>query len=717
MLYFLVAAMLLLHGAFWGAGLSWLILPRAWRPAWWAFALPLGWALQSAVVWVGAHLPLAGTGAYALVSELIPLALIFWAWRRRRGPIDGRGPAVAAVLIVLASAPLLAPLAQRGAWTLTTSSLGSCDQADYAAGARVLLEFSRQDRVGFLDLPEVTRIGGVERFFDYWLKLNHFSPSAVIAHNAAVFGLEPHQLVSVTAVVLWLSLVPAGFLMARVLGWPSRRRWAAGALLGLTPLGAYAVHHGAMGQVLATHGIVLLTWVLLRGGRAAPVAPGAAFGISVAAFWLIAGSYNFILTIALAPTAAALVARALLDREVRRPLRALGTVGVALAAVMLVFWGRFEGMAERFRLLEQYSFGWPVPLLSPEGWLGMVRDAELHGWPAVGRIVLAVAVTVAAVGVWLGRDRWWRGQALVALAWLVTIAGGWAVLAWESRVRANASYDAFKVITVFLPLLVPVLLGWFAFARGRWFAVAAVGLVAVVAAGAPASLGIARRMADPALRVETSLLALRQVETSRRVASVNLRIEDFWSRLWANALLLRKPQYFPTHTYEARLNTPLRGEWDLRDSVLRSLPVADADVWELNSRFYAVRVGAPGLCAIEFGSGWNAPESSRQLRWRWMNGRQATLVIRRDFPAPLQADLELEWRGIVPQNARLSVNGNPVGRFNVGKRWQKSALTVTLAPGENTLTIEVEAEAVSGGARDQRPLTVALAGLRLRARP
>ena len=77
------------------------------------------------------------------------------------------------VLLVLPVA-----IASRG---LTTLSLGSCDAADYAAGARVLMEFARADRTGFLGLTEVVQVHSVDNFFDYWLRLNHFTPSALMA--------------------------------------------------------------------------------------------------------------------------------------------------------------------------------------------------------------------------------------------------------------------------------------------------------------------------------------------------------------------------------------------------------------------------------------------------------------------------------------------------------------------------------------------------------
>ena len=67
---------------------------------------------------------------------------------------------------------------------LTSFSLGSCDAADYAAGARVFREFASGDRDGFMGLTEVVRILSVDNFYDYWVRLNHFTPSAIAALNA-----------------------------------------------------------------------------------------------------------------------------------------------------------------------------------------------------------------------------------------------------------------------------------------------------------------------------------------------------------------------------------------------------------------------------------------------------------------------------------------------------------------------------------------------------
>ena len=57
-----------------------------------------------------------------------------------------------------------------------------------APGADGVLKIGR---TGFLGLTEVVRVMSVDNFFDYWLRLNHFTPSALIALKSSVLGREP----------------------------------------------------------------------------------------------------------------------------------------------------------------------------------------------------------------------------------------------------------------------------------------------------------------------------------------------------------------------------------------------------------------------------------------------------------------------------------------------------------------------------------------------
>jgi hypothetical protein len=722
MLYYLTAVGLLAHTFFWGAGLSGLIVPREWRRWWWAFAPGLGLALQSAVVWAGAHTTLAGTAVYARWSELLPLTLLLWILFRRdcRGWwSDGlRTQTWGSLVVVMLVAGwiLVWPMAQPGPG-LTSSSLGSCDHADYAAGARVLQEFSKDDRTGFLGLPEVTRVRSAEYFFDFWLRLNHFTPSALLAHNAAVFGVEAYRLVSVTAAALVLLNLPLMLFLARVaLG--VRGEWLLGlvALYALSPLNAYAVHQGALGQLYAAQGIALLTVTVFGATRAAHCGRSvwAFLPMVLAAFWLLAGSYNFILLVCLAPAGAWLAAQLWSRRNWLAMGRVMAVLAVALGLCAVFFWGRFDGLVERFSLFEQYNFGWPVPLFSPEGWLGILQDTGLHAWPTLIRVALSTVV----LGLWVaGLTALWRGrqaQAFAALALVLPVIFGWGVLAWETRVRANASYDAYKILSVFYPGLLTGLCCWGAAAGRARRAVqrgAAVLFGLLLATNFSVALDFHRQMANPPLRADRSIAELGRLEQEPRVASLNMLVEDYWARLWANAFLLRKPQYFLTHTYEGRLNTALKGEWNLSDSPLNFLPLNAEDRVVINARFHAERVAAPGLVTGSFADGWYSEEKTSIDRWRWSNG-QGRILLTNPGAGPVRAALHLRVRAVTPRRLEVRLEEHVIAAPHLDGSHQEIVVeSLLLQPGRTVLILASEAAA---GATDSRRLGVALYGFELR---
>src|SRR5262249_46953307 len=50
----------------------------------------------------------------------------------------------------------------------------------------------------------------------------------------------------------------------------------------------------------------------------------------------------------------------------------------------LVMWDRVIWLIQRLLLFQSHNFGWRIPALSPEGWLGMVQGPTLNGfdsWP------------------------------------------------------------------------------------------------------------------------------------------------------------------------------------------------------------------------------------------------------------------------------------------------------------------------------------------------
>ncbi|MDP3073365.1 MAG: hypothetical protein Q8N18_23945 [Opitutaceae bacterium] len=727
MIHFAVAFALLLHVALWGAGAALLAMPRPWRRLWPVLIVPCGLALQSAVVWAGAHAGLRGTDAYAWASAALPVMLLALALRRhgaRRAWTDlsrfGVVWAIMAGALVLLTLPFA--IASRG---LTTISLGSCDAADYAAGARVLMEFARADREGFLGLTEVVRVHSVDNFFDYWIRLNHFTPAALLALNGTILGCAPHEIVSLLTAVLLAGAVPVAFWAARaVVGHDDVGSLVLAGLFGLSPILWYAVAHVAPGQLLAAQAVTVLTWAgvaLWRGRltvrRAVQFAPVLAVG-----YWLVLGSYNFFLLVCLVPAVAYAGGLALWRRAWGRLAGwALAMIGPLCVAGVFAY-ERVAGLAERFSLLREYDFGWRVPALTAEGWLGLVQGGDLAAWDFLGLRWVLTTVIVGLVA-W-GLVRAWAARPRVVwtvLALTVPVLAAYLWLQVRGAERGtNASYDAYKLFAVFFPLLLPALCRWIALRRsGRlleWPLV--VGAVAVIGAGNLIACGMfVWQLARPPLRVDSPLRALQKIEAMPDVKSVNMIFaeSDMWSRLWANAFLLRKEQFFLTHTYEGRRNTPLRGDWDLEAGLL-ALHSAGGARREIAPRFALVDTRTVTFVRVQPGTGWHALERDESGgAWQWTMG-DATLLVDNPQAHALTLTCTLDGWNPAPGGLTLGREGEAARpAVRLGREREKITLPpVVVPPGRSTLVLHSDAP-LTTVAGDPRKFGVAVFRLHVEA--
>lgn len=711
MIFLLVALAVVLHVAFWGTGLAVLMMPARWRRFWPVLVFPTGFALQSAVVWGAAVSGIPGTNTYAWPSLLLPAGLLALAgWHRGVGRLRaeaGRFSGVwcaTAVSLVLLVLPLGVGL--RG---LTTVSLGSCDAADYAAGARLLMEFSRGDRLGFLGLTEVVQVHSADNFFDYWLRLNHFTPAALIALNGTIVDCAPHELTTLLTLVLLAGSVPVVFWVARsTIGLPARVAVFAAVLYGVSPVTWYAVAQVAPGQLLAAQSIALLTWsgVALWRNRQRSGLGWEFAGVLSVGFWLVLGSYNFILLVCLVPAVAYAGGCAFARREWRDFGRWAVVMLAPLIGCVVVFFGRAAGLVERFTLLRTYDFGWPIPPLTPEGWLGFVgRAPTLDGMGAGWRIFLSL-VFAAAVVVAMARRRRFRW---VIVSVSVPALFGYAYLQYRGAALAtNASYDAYKLLAVFFPGILAASLVWLPgrVASGPGFRIAAGTLAAFVALAHLRAVSQSyHALKSPPLRVSLDLRDVRKIEAMADVSSVNLLIPDMWSRLWANALLLRKPQYFATHTYEARRNTPLRGEWDLLGGVV-TVKLPENRSRDVNAHYTLVHRANPFHVRAAPGAGWYPEEVAPDggVRWQW-SAQDAELQVENPQPHPLRATVAVDVQSVGDRDllaAAGSFRSRPV-RLLADQRVTVEFGPLELPPGRSSISLHSPQPAVRVGG-DPRPL-------------
>ena len=346
-----------------------------------------------------------------------------------------------------------------------------------------------------------------------------------------------------------------------------------------------------------------------------------------------------------------------------------------------------------------------------------MRTVYLEGYPGAVRWLVLGALT-AAWAAWLIHA--WRRRRQVAVgaaALVLPVVAGCGILAWRSLYRENASYDDFKLLSVFYPGLLAGLCAGLVLSGRNWRAAGALVFMAVILAfNFVRAEDFRRVMKNPPLRVDRHISVLARIEDMPPVSSVNVRVSLYWARLWADAFLLRKPHYFEEATYEGRNVTPLRGEWDLRYTLLRVLPVAAADAIDLGQNFYLVRPASVAALDVDFGAGWNAVERFGTDRWRWTSGA-GQILLNNIGPNPVAADLRFLAKGL-EQDDRLTIEGQ--GRVlldaSLGSKpaWTER-IRLTLPPGATVLILRPgDGNKHRSAVDDERKLGIAIHQMELK---
>jgi hypothetical protein len=694
-------------------------------------AAPAGLALQSLVVWLGAYANLPGTNSYAYWTEALPAILLGVAlWRRGGARLWQEVEEFRSIWLTMACClcAMVLPLAVAAKNIgLTTFSLGSCDAADYAAGARVFMEFARSDRSGFLGVTEVVSLMSVDNFFDFWLRLNHFTPSALIALNGSILKLGPVEITSLMTMVLLAASLPVVFWMARaVMRYrPGVSVWIT-LLYGLSPITWYAVFHVAMGQLVAAQAIALITWagVALWRSRLGWSRGLAMAGVLAVGYALVLGGYNFILLVCIVPALAYAGGIAVWYNEWRRLARWSLLMFAPLAVCGAVFGERVAGLAERYMLFQQYDFGWRIPALAPSGWIGLVQGPGLAALPDWARVAISTAVVALLLWALVAGAKQQRIVVFLALCLTIPVLLGYGYLNLRGiQLGTNASYDAYKLFSVFYPCLLAALCYWVTLASGRGVTarVACWALCLVVTGG---TLNVAYRftvrMERPPLIVDAELINLKTVENMPAVTSLNMLVPDMWQRLWANAFLLRKPQYFVTHTYEGRKNTPLRGEWDLNAGLIE-ITLPDPNNFNVLSPNYSiVKIDDPHYVRASLEEGWyDAERLPQQMAtlWHWTKG-DASVRIQNPHDRPVRIVCSLMARSLVPREMQFWMAGKRMRTVKIGTKLSRIRVPeISIPPGGTTLEMRSNLPPTVAGPRDARLLGFAVYDLEIQVLP
>jgi hypothetical protein len=724
-LNYILAAAMLFHTLYWGAGLAVTVMPRRWRQFWPILAPSAGLTLQSLVIWAGAYANLAGSNSYAWWSELIPAALLVPAlWRRKPrrlrsdlARLEGLWLAMTAVLVLIVT-----PFA-RAADFLTTVSLSSCDAADYAAGARVFMEFARSDRTGMLGLTEVVSVMSIDNFFDFWLRLNHFTPSALIALNASILGRAPYEITGLLTAVLLVLSMPIVFWLAwsvvRYRTWASI--WIA-LLYGLSPVTWYAVFQVAPAQLLGAQAIALITWAGVALWRSGPawqrgLQMSGALAIGYA---LLLGSYNFMLPVCFMPAGAYVLGIASWTSRWRKFLWWALFMLLPLV-IALAMWERVVWLFERLLLFQSHNFGWRIPALTPEGWLGMVHGPTLNGFDPWTRATLATIVVAALAVTFYQTARKSQARIFLVACLFVPALAGYGYLSLQGYLLDNnGSYNAYKMLSVFYPGILAAGCYWLALQRrdGSAMVVLRAAMIVVVSGFTlKAVYEFSVRLSNPPLMVTPALAQLGKLEARPEVTSINMLIPDVWSRLWANAFLLRKPQHFDSHTYEGRRKGPLRGEWDLYGDLIEVVYASGSKI-ATGRPFSLVSTKEPLFMRARVADGWYDVEQSASAEdhWRWTRS-VATTRVTNPHSYPLVTTWHIQHvSSLEERDFQMRLAGQPISQATsrLGMAPRDIVIPeVLIPPGDSLVHFSTSSPLTVGRGPDTRLLGFRVHGIRI----
>ena len=695
---------------FWGLGLSWLLLPQRMRRYALFFAPLAGATLQMTVVWIGATLDLAGTVVYVWGASVVPVSLLGAAilkmgktgLRLDLVRMRNLGGVIATALLALAI--LILPASQAGS-DPTTVSLGGCDAGSYAAGAEALKNFPASDRTGFLGQAGPNLRMEALGLHDWWMQYDHFGPAALLAMTAALLDRDVFKILTIDAATYWAMLLPMVFWLARQgFGLRVRASMAVMVILALSPISQYVVHHGLLGQLLATGASVLLWWAsagLLR--RSTGRRWWACVGWATVANALLIGSYAFFLPLIYAPVLIKVALSVVWPVAAKTSVagtgklewgRAIGWsrgMGTALLISGGLFWSRIVALPYHYSDLSSHGYGWEIPRFNFAGLMGSFSDWQLTPSSPIVSGSIAIAA-IAALGLsWrqgqLNRD--WCGT-LIGLAVGVILVYGLFLSGFLGGGK-QSSYQAFKVIAVSYPLVFLVLAGGLRLldAKSRVWQTAGGGL-AILLGGANlhATLNLTERIGTAPLKVDSMLGAVRRINDMANVQSVNVLYPEVWPRLWSSAYLLTRHQYYADASYEGRPASPLAGAWDLSYASVRVIPAQETDQIWLNPMHHLTRREQAQKVVGTFVSGWHREEVLHHHRWRWSSGL-GSIGLQNTTNAELSVTLKLTGARSVEGELIVRLNGAEMVRSNCSdKPGAVAEIVARLQPGQNVIEFD-----------------------------
>jgi len=721
MTYLLYSILIILIYVYSGLGLTLLLCPAALR-RYVLFLSPLiGYCYLTLVGWWCYRFNLAGTDAYALALMVPPFLFLFYALFRNRKQSDPDSnrvfhpelitPLVIGILtFLMISVPLLTRTKE-----LTAVSLGNNDIASYSAVARFVKGFARSDETGYMGQ------GGPIK----WLaEETVFGAVFASAFASSLVSLETYQVQNITLHVFFLFSLLVLYVSARkIFQYSHYGANGITALYGLSPIIYYTVYQGFEAQIIATGlalGIILINVQAVNDCLSyrdyVPYLP-----FAVLLIWGMVITYPHMLPFVYVPVVAYVFLLGLYTRSIKKVLNWVLFLIGSLIVVVALWPPRAQTLLTYFLNMAAAEAGWFIPLVSPEGWYGiLVANLAVSPDPFPLRLVISSILLILFAWGFIKTYRKDKKLFLLSTSSTLPILAGYFLLAHLGRLENHmGGYKSYKLLTFFLPLLLLGLSIVFhdvnpAHRTPIAYVLSAILLI-LVGWNVVSSYRTVDLITVTHKKVGQDLIDLQRLESYPEIQSINIvSTGDWWPIMWQANFLLRKKLFFKTGSYYPA--SPLDGDWTLKsvtepqNDIIKISGFEEHNTIPVNESYVLER--SPALSA-QLGEGWYGSEGDHT----WMGGkRRSASVILYSTANSLAVDISLLYSALDPRNS-LDVYSN--GKKIAGCSGKKCVIKgAVLLWGKNELELRPSLPAVRPGViipgnQDMRELSFSFEGIEI----
>ena len=696
-----------------GLGFTILLLPESLRRYTLIIAPWIGYCYVGLACWPvflnGGHIS-SHTARSILIAPV--LCLVIELVRKRRANL-GRtilhGPTLGALAVATAGFVVLSIPVFWRTGRLTTVSLGNNDIITYGAIARYLSEFTRHSTEGFVGQMAVTPLS-----FEWTTRDFYFGPTSFIAFLGKLLGLMPHEYLSLCVFLLSAFGAAVIFLLLyETLQLGVSRSLVGAAFVALHPMIQFIALEGFYAQVGGTGFGLLIVWTntkLLEQKKA---------DLDTVRLWLLLTvftcgllfSYPHMLVFLWFFVALYSIVLAFLERRLGGIKICVVANVSAILATAAICPQRVKPFFEVFTTYAASDAGWFIPWMAPDFVAGLMYKNPFIEVTGDWRVRLAVSIFVALAflfAMYFAYHNGFRKIVALGLACVAVYAGCFLLARMGRQDGILGGYKSFKLVSYFLPLFGAALVSLSAVVKSGY---RRIGLAAKSVAAATVITGYG--MADYTMlrparfaRVEPEYEALRGLEHTKGVTSINVLGDDYWPTMWTAYFLMHKTIYLAHRSYYA-MSEPV-GEYDLEDrassraEIVHVKPIEVPAVLPLNKRFVLVGPLQRKVRA-ELGVGWFLGETGHV--WSGKDGKRASVILHSQDDG-VQVRLRLICYPL-RENDNLTVlfHGERLGAVTdtqSGGRKEIKISELVLNKGDNEVDIISELDPIHPNATDPR---------------